>query len=182
MRWKKMARDAGLILVVAILLGAAVNALRSESHKLAWIGVYTIVKREAAPHAPQTGQGTPTQSPDTGVLFTEITPDVAFRMHGAGALFLDARRTAAYEAGHIAGARSIPIWEHDADARIGALRSDGIPFDKDIVVYCSGATCEDSARLAEKLALAGFFRLSLYKEGFPDWEQRGWPVTHGRQP
>jgi len=182
MSWKKIAREAGLILVAAVLTGAAVNAFRTESHKLAWIQAHTPVQREAAHPAPEVEQGAASSSPGTGALFTEITPDIAFHMYGAGALFLDARRTAAYEAGHIAGARSIPVWEHDADARIGALRSDGIPFDKDIVVYCSGATCEDSARLAEKLVLAGFFRLSLYKEGFPDWEQRGWPVTRGTQP
>ena len=183
MTWKRIAREVGLILGAAVLLGAAVNALRPESHKLAWLQAHSLAQREAAHPAPEVEQGTPSPSPDTtGGLFTEITSDVAFRMYGAGALFLDARRTAAYEAGHIAGARSIPVWEHDADARIGDLQSGGIPPDKDIVVYCSGATCEDSARLAEKLALAGFFRLSLYKEGFPDWEQRGWPVTRGAKP
>ncbi len=178
----KIAREAGLILVTAVLVGAAVNAFRSESHKLAWTQGHSVVQRKTAPAASEVEQGAPSPSPGAGALFTEITPDVAFRMHGAGALFLDARRAAEYEAGHIAGARSIPIWEHDADARIDALRSDGVPSDKDIVVYCSGATCEDSARLAERLALAGFFKLSLYKDGFPDWEKRGWPVTHGTQP
>jgi rhodanese-related sulfurtransferase len=175
-RWK-IAREAGLILAAAALLGAAVNAFRPESHKLAWVREHP----EAA-LPPEIERDTPSPPSDTGALFTEITPDVAFRMHGAGALFLDARRTAAYEAGHIAGARSIPVWEHDADARIDTLRGDGTSFDKDIVVYCSGATCEDSARLAEKLALAGFFKLSLYKDGFPDWEMRGWPVSHGIGP
>jgi rhodanese-related sulfurtransferase len=182
MKWRKAAGDSGLILVTAVLLGAAVNAFRSESHKLALFQAHIPAQREAAPPAAEVEQGTPSPPSDAGALFTEITPDVAFRMHAAGALFLDARRTAAYEAGHIAGARSVPVWEHDADARIGDLQSGGIPPDKDIVVYCSGVTCEDSARLAEKLALAGFFRLSLYKEGFPDWEQRGWPVTRGAKP
>ncbi len=179
---QRIAREAGLILVAAVLLSAVVNAFRPESHELAWIRAHTMVQKEAAPPGSQVEQDTSAHPPENGALFTEITPDVAFRMHAAGALFLDARRTAAYEAGHIAGARSVPVWEHDADARIGDLQSGGIPPDKDIVVYCSGATCEDSARLAEKLALAGFFRLSLYKEGFPDWEQRGWPVTRGAKP
>ncbi len=170
------------MLVAAVLLGAAVNSLRPESHKLAWVQTNIPVHRKAAPHVAEVEQGTPPPPSEAGALFTEITPDVAFRMYGAGALFLDARRTDAYEAGHIAGARSIPVWEHDADARIEALQNSGIPFDKDIVVYCSGAACEDSARLAEKLALAGFFKLSLYMDGFPDWEKRGWPVKQGTEP
>jgi rhodanese-related sulfurtransferase len=179
MNWKKIAWEAVLIAVAAALLGAAVNVFRPESRKLSWVETQGRMQRETAP-PPQVERDTP--SPDTGALYTVIAADVAYRLYGAGALFLDARRTAAYEAGHITGARSVPVWEHDADARIGALQSSGIPFDKDIIVYCSGATCEDSARLAEKLALAGFFRLSLYKEGFPDWEQRGWPVTRGAKP
>jgi rhodanese-related sulfurtransferase len=182
MCWRKTAREAGLILVAAVLVGAAVNALRPESHKLAWTQAQAVVQRETAHPAPEVEQGTPSPSPGMGALFTEITPDIAFRIYGAGALFLDARRTAAYEAGHIAGAQSIPVWEHDADARIDALQSSGVPPEKAIVVYCSGAACEDSARLAEKLALAGYYKLSLYREGFPDWEQRGWPVTRGAKP
>ncbi len=180
MSWQRIAREAVLIVVAAALLGAAVNAFRPESRKLAWLRTHRIEQSETAAAPAQVKGGAP--SPDTGALFAEITPDVAFRMHGAGALFLDARRTAAYEAGHIAGARSIPVWEHDADARLERLRNSGIPFDREIVVYCSGAACEDSARLAEKLALAGFFKLSLYKDGFPDWEKRGWPVVRGMKP
>jgi rhodanese-related sulfurtransferase len=182
MSWKKIACEAGLIPVAAVLVGAAANAFRSESHKLAWAQTSAVVQRETVSAAPEVEEGATSPSLSAGALFTEITPDVAFRMHGAGALFLDARRTAAYEAGHITGARSVPVWEHDADARVGALQSSGVPPDKDIVIYCSGATCEDSARLAEKLALAGFFRLNLYKDGFPDWEKRGWPVTRGMEP
>jgi rhodanese-related sulfurtransferase len=179
MSWQKITREAGLILVAAVLLGAAVNALRRESLKLSWVRARTFAQKEAGQPTPEVKQGASPQSADTGALYTEVTADLAYRMYGAGALFLDARRTAAYEAGHIAGARSIPVWEHDADARIDALRSKGIPPEQDIVVYCSGTACEDSARLAEKLALAGFFRLSLYKDGFPDWEKRGWPLTRG---
>ncbi len=178
MSGQRIVREAGLILAAAVLLGVVANALRPESRKLSWTGAPTVVQRPT----PEVQQGASPKSSEAGALFTEITSDVAYRMHSSGALFLDARRTDAYQAGHIAGARSIPVWEHDADARVDALRSNGIPFDKDIVIYCSGAACEDSARLAEKLAMAGFYRLSLYKEGFPDWEKRGWPVTRGAGP
>ena len=182
MKWRKLAGEVGSILVAAVLLGAAVNAFRPESHKLAWVRSHIPARIGAASPAVGVEQGAPSPPSDAGALFTEITGDVAFRMYGEGALFLDARRTAAYQAEHIAGARSIPVWEHDADARIEALRSNGIPFDKEIVVYCSGPTCEDSARLAEKLALAGFFKLSIYQDGFPDWEKKGWPVMRGMEP
>jgi rhodanese-related sulfurtransferase len=182
MRWKKIARDAGLILVAAVLLGMAANLLRSEAYKLAWVQTQPPNQNEADHPAPEVEQGASPQSADTGALYSEITAEATYRMYHAGALFIDARRSAAYEAGHIAGAWSIPVWESDADARIDALHREGVPYEKDIVVYCSGINCEDSARLAEKLALSGFYKLSIYKEGFPDWERRGWPVNQGAQP
>jgi rhodanese-related sulfurtransferase len=182
MRWKKIARDAGLILVAAGLLGTAANLLRSEAYKLAWVQTNPPNQKEAEHPAPEVEQGSSPQAADTGALFSEINAEAAYRMYHAGALFIDARRTAAYEAGHIAGAWSIPVWESDADARVDALHNKGVPYEKDIVVYCSGVNCEDSALLAEKLAFAGFYKLSIYKGGFPDWERRGWPVNRGEQP
>jgi len=182
MSWQKIARETGLILVVAALLGAASNIFRSESHKLAWIKAGALATKAVARPVPEAERAVSTKSPDTGALFAEITAEEAYRMYGSGALFLDARRTAAYEAGHIAGARSVPVWEHDAGVRIDVLQRDGVSLEKDLVIYCFGAACEDSARLAEKLALAGFYKLSVYKEGFPDWEKRGWPVIQGAKP
>ena len=182
MSWKKIAWEAGLILVAGVLVGAAANSLRPESDKLAWIKAGALGPKAVARPVSEAERAVSTKSLDTGALFSEITAEVAYRMYGSGALFLDARRTTAYEAGHIVGARSVPVWEHDAGVRIDALQRDGIPFEKDLVIYCSGAACEDSGRLAEKLALAGFYKLSVYKEGFPDWEKRGWPVTRGVEP
>jgi len=182
MRWQKMTWEAGLILAAAVLIGAAANALRRESHKLAWLPAPAPAHKEAEPPSPEAEQGASPPLADSGALYTEITAEAAYRMYHAGALFIDARRSAAYEAGHVAGAWSIPVWETDADARIDALHREGVPYEKDIVAYCSGINCEDSARLAAKLAFSGFYKLSVYKEGFPDWEQRGWPVKQGAEP
>jgi rhodanese-related sulfurtransferase len=106
-----------------------------------------------------------------------ISGEVARKLHGAGAVFLDARRTTAYQSGHIKGARSLAVWEHDADGKVGALGAEGMPPDQVLVTYCSGPDCEDSALLAEKLSMAGFFNVYVYKDGFPDWEKRGLPIA-----
>jgi len=50
------------------------------------------------------------------------------------------------------------------------------------VVYCSGGDCQDSKILSEKLAMTGFYNIYVYKDGFPDWEQRGLPVHRGKTP
>ena len=172
MIWKKTFGEFGLILAAAVLFGVAANSTRDRSHYLAWL------RAEAPPGALATLPASAGQN----ALYTEISGDTAYRLHGSSALFLDARRTSAYEAGHITGARSIPVWESDADVRVGALAGMGIPYEKEIVIYCSGPDCEDSRKLAEKLSLAGYLKLHVYKNGFPEWENNGWPVREGATP
>ena len=36
--------------------------------------------------------------------------------------------------------------------------------------------------LAEKLYFVGFDNVLVYKDGFPDWQKRGLPVTAGDNP
>lgn len=87
--------------------------------------------------------------------FVEISGDDAAWLVGRGALALDARRTKVYEEGHIAGARSFPVWESDIDARVTALVGEGRDGAIPVVLYCSGGDCEDSHMLAQKLFGAG---------------------------
>jgi len=115
----------------------------------------------------------------------DVSGEEAAALHKAGALFLDARRTSVYEAGHIPGARSYSVWESDIDEKVNALfeeRSDPADQNKPIVIYCSGGACEDSHMLAQKLWGIQFNNLYVYKDGFPDWQQRGNAVKTGNTP
>lgn len=117
--------------------------------------------------------------------YVEISGADAALLHANGALFLDARRTSVYEAGHIAGARSFSVWESDIDDKVNALygeRSDPSDQDKPIVIYCSGGACEDSHMLSQKLWGIQFNNLYVYKDGFPDWQNRNGAVKTGGQP
>jgi len=113
--------------------------------------------------------------------FVEISGDAAARLHAAGVPFLDARRTSAYEDGHVAGARPVSVWESDVDEKVMALlgEQDG---KKPLVLYCSGGDCEDSHLLAQKLWGAGFNNNLVYKDGYPDWVRRGGAVRTGAKP
>ena len=88
-------------------------------------------------------------------------------------LTLDARRTKDYEQGHIAGAKSFPVWESDIDSRVTALVGEGRDGAVPVVLYCSGGDCEDSHMLAQKLFGGGFNTLLVYRDGWPDWQKRG---------
>jgi len=107
--------------------------------------------------------------------------DVA-TLHRAGALFLDARRSSVYAEGHIAGARSVSVWEADVDERVGALLAEGGHERAPVVIYCSGGDCEDSHMLAQKLFGAGFENLYVYRDGWPDWQKRSLPARTGPNP
>jgi rhodanese-related sulfurtransferase len=103
----------------------------------------------------------------------EISGDDVAWLSARGALILDARRTKDYEQGHIAGARSISVWESDVDAKVTALVNEGRDGAIPVVLYCSGGDCEDSHMLAQKLFGAGFENLLVYQDGWPDWQRRG---------
>jgi rhodanese-related sulfurtransferase len=104
--------------------------------------------------------------------FVEISGDDVAWLFARGVLVLDARRTKIFEGGHIAGARSFPVWESDIDARVTALVGEGREGSIPVVLYCSGGDCEDSHMLAQKLFGAGFNNLLVYRDGWPDWQKR----------
>ncbi|MDP9192192.1 MAG: rhodanese-like domain-containing protein [Acidobacteriota bacterium] len=123
--------------------------------------------------------------PHPSQAYVEISGADAAALYAAGVLFLDARRTSVFEEGHIAGARSFSVWESDIDDKVNALyeeRSDPRDQDRPIVIYCSGGACEDSHMLSQKLWGIQFNNIYVYKDGFPDWQNRGGAVKTGAQP
>jgi rhodanese-related sulfurtransferase len=112
----------------------------------------------------------------------EITPADVQLLHRRGVLFLDARRSSVYAEGHIAGARSLPVWESDIDARVKGLYEEGLDQRAPVVIYCSGGNCEDSHTLAQKFWNIGLNNALVYKDGFPDWVARKQAVNKGSNP
>ncbi|HMJ82810.1 MAG TPA: rhodanese-like domain-containing protein [Vicinamibacterales bacterium] len=117
--------------------------------------------------------------------YIEIAYNDVKLLHDHGALFLDARRTSVYEQGHIAGSRTVSVWESDVDDKVAKIfneRSDPAQQALPIVIYCSGGDCEDSHMLAQKLYGALFNNVYVYKDGFPDWQKHGGAVHTGAEP
>jgi len=181
------------VLVGAAILCAAVsNLTASPQRRLAWIGSYPDALKVPAPVAPAPAPAAATMAapatapassreypPHPDRPWVAITGDEAVDLHRKGIPFLDARRTSVYAAGHIAGARSFPIWESTVDDAIKKLFDEGYDANAPLVVYCSGGDCEDSHMLSQKLHGYGFNNALVYTDGFPDWEKRGLPVEKG---
>jgi rhodanese-related sulfurtransferase/DNA-binding transcriptional ArsR family regulator len=82
---------------------------------------------------------------------------------------LDTRPAREYEAGHIAGAISMPV-----DELAGRLAE--LPRGKDYVAYCRGPYCIYADRAVALLRASGR-RARRLEQGFPEWRAAGHPVT-----
>jgi rhodanese-related sulfurtransferase/predicted transcriptional regulator len=99
--------------------------------------------------------------------------ELADRLRDGDVTVIDVRPAPEYEAGHVAGARSLPIGE--LRRRLDALRSD-----IEVVAYCRGPYCvyaDDAVRLLQH---RGFHARRL-EDGFPEWKRAGLPVAVGSE-
>jgi rhodanese-related sulfurtransferase len=84
---------------------------------------------------------------------------------------LDVRPTPEFAAGHIPGARSVPVGELRQHLRL-------LPKDVEVVAYCRGPYCvyaDDAVRLLRRRG----YRARRLEDGFPEWKQAGLPVAAG---
>ena len=95
-----------------------------------------------------------------------------------GALFLDARPVDFYEMSHIPGA--LPLPEEDFDRAFATIEP-RLRESLDVIVYCAGFGCEASHIVARKLKERGIPAAILH-EGWPAWQDAGYPVKPGREP
>jgi rhodanese-related sulfurtransferase/predicted transcriptional regulator len=96
------------------------------------------------------------------------------RLRAGSATVLDVRPVTEYRAGHIPGARSVPLSE--LHAVLGE-----IPADIDVVAYCRGPYCVFAPAAVRILRQAGFAAKRM-EDGFPEWRRAGLPVAVGDDP
>ncbi len=94
------------------------------------------------------------------------------RMLDDDVVVLDVRPAEEYEAGHIPGARSVPIDELEQ-------RLQELPKASEIVAYCRGPYCVFSDEAVALLTDHGY-RARRLDVGLPDWRSNGLPVETAR--
>lgn len=97
--------------------------------------------------------------------------ELAARLKRGEVVVLDVRPAAEYAAGHIAGARSVPIGELRRLMR-------ALPDDAEVVAYCRGPYCVYADDAVRELSKKGF-RAKRLRDGFPEWRRAGLPVSAG---
>jgi rhodanese-related sulfurtransferase len=105
---------------------------------------------------------------DRGELESITCLELRQRIKDRSTVVLDVRPDQEYAAGHIAGARSIPLAE--LRDRIKEL-----PNRRLIVAYCRGPYCVFADQAVALLRGAGYRAIRL-DAGFPDWQVQGLPV------
>src|SRR5512146_2015014 len=84
---------------------------------------------------------------------------------------VDVRPADEYAAGHIPGARSVPVRELKRRLR-------EIPKGREVIAYCRGRYCVFSLEAVTMLRRNGY-RARRAHEGLPDWKAAGLPVESG---
>jgi rhodanese-related sulfurtransferase/DNA-binding HxlR family transcriptional regulator len=96
---------------------------------------------------------------------------LAERMRHGEVVVIDVRHPAEYAAGHIDGARSIPL--PDLHHRMAEL-SQGA----DVVAYCRGRYCVYADEAVRHLVDRGINAARL-EDGYPEWHRAGLPIATG---
>ena len=96
---------------------------------------------------------------------------LATRLKDGTVVVLDVRPAAEFGAGHIAGARSVPI---------GELRKQlkALPADAEVVAYCRGPYCVYADDAVRELDRKGF-KAARLEDGYPEWKRAGLPIAVG---
>ena len=94
------------------------------------------------------------------------------RIRAGQVTVLDLRDEAEFTAGHIPGAKSVPM--ADLKRRLRA-----VPRDSEVVAYCHGPYCVLSLDAVRLLTSKGYRAVRL-DDGFVEWAAAGLPVEHGR--
>ncbi len=111
---------------------------------------------------------------ELGALEAGEREELLGRIARSEVTLVDARPLEEYRAGHLPGARSLPL-----DELPGRVHE--IPREREVVAYCRGPYCPLATRAAEILRAAGY-RARHLDLGIPDLRARSIPVTASEEP
>ena len=163
MPFKAIAKELSILLCLSLAAAFSFNYLSPKG--IALIGNW------------DTSKGVVSARSKNDVVFHEFeieAVETAKQIYDRGnAVFVDARTEEMFADGHIQGAISMPLGRFDV--YIDKFKRDH-PLSAFIVTYCSGRECDDSHKLAQHLFGEGYTNISIFIDGYPGWEEVGYPV------
>ena len=143
-----------------------VYMLASERVDAAWAAMRDV----AAEHVAGINELADAYVGDRSGLEPVSRRELEARLKAGDIVVLDVRPSVEYEAGHIPGARSVPV------AELRRLRL--LAKDTEIVAYCRGPYCAYADEAVRQLRRRGFAANRL-EDGYPEWKRAGLPVAVG---
>jgi len=126
----------------------------------------------AAARLAEVGEITNAYLKTRGALERVSGKELMQRVRDGEVTVLDVRPAEEYHAGHIPGARSVPV--NELRKRLAEL-----PRNREIVAYCRGPQCVMAIEAVELLRKRGF-RAQRMEQGVMDWRARGWRIERSR--
>lgn len=133
--------------------------------------LWALMRDVAAEHVAEIDRLAVAYLGDRSQLDVMSRAELKRRLSRRDVVVLDVRPAVEYEAGHIAGALSVPI-----DELRRRLRE--LPDDTDVVAYCRGPFCVYADDAVRALSRRGF-RAARLEDGFPEWARARLPVEVG---
>lgn len=148
-----------IIIIASALVGFAANTVRSDS--IPYLAEELAEAEEISAD---------TETSDEPVL-QSISLQQAKKLFEEQVLFVDARGVEYWSEGHIAGAM-VNANFMELTFNINEAQGKSNP----IVIYCSDDDCGSSEDLAYDLQYAGFTHLYVFKGGWLEWNEAGYPT------
>jgi rhodanese-related sulfurtransferase/DNA-binding transcriptional ArsR family regulator len=133
--------------------------------------LWAVMRDVAEAHVAELDRLARTYLGDREQLDTIDRDQLAKRIKAGDVVVVDVRPAAEYQAGHIAGALSVPISEVGKRLR-------ELPKSQQIVAYCRGPYCVYADDAVRALTRRGY-RAARLEDGYPEWTAAGLPVTVG---
>jgi rhodanese-related sulfurtransferase/uncharacterized membrane protein YphA (DoxX/SURF4 family) len=152
---------AGLLIIISAVIALLYNSFG---------GIPLIAVNN--PTALVRGTGLPDED---GIHLVGLDAARTFFEEGRGAI-VDARTPEQYDEGHIPGAFSCYVYE--LETYLPPLL-EKLTLETPLLIYCTGADCEDSQFLAQTMQELGFKRIYIYEGGFDGWRNAGLEVETG---
>ncbi len=160
------------------LAGAGLVRTRRDGNRVIYaltgprIGqLWVTLRSVAADHVAQIDRLAAAYLGDRDGLETISRDELARRLRTGDLVILDVRPVAEYKAGHILGARCVPITALHAEL-------DRLADGQEVVAYCRGPYCVYADDAVRELRRRGVPARRL-EDGYPEWVDAGLPTAAG---
>jgi rhodanese-related sulfurtransferase len=162
----------GILATVALCAGLGINQFRDKPLPL----VYQSKNERLEQAVSNVAQAqAPTQKAEVPAAIRTIDLAEFAELSKSGSnIILDARPEIFHRLGHIPKAIALPRDEFDTyfekQRPLLEEKKQGV-----LLVYCSGAACEDSNLVAKALQKLGFSNIAIFKGGWSEWQKNSLP-------